>query len=84
MNSRASLSESQSYRGFNDQKVAPKSARIEYYDSAGESCNGELRENYDELSLVFDNQTKQWKGPLKEDEQHTNIPDDLKAFRGSH
>ena len=56
--------------------------RIDYYDSA--SDNASLRENYDELSLVFDNETKQWKGPLQDwEKEGIDVPAEVKAFRGS-
>ena len=55
LESRASLSQSESYRA-SQYEVPRKSLRYEKYDSASDS--GELRENYDELELVFDCEKK--------------------------
>ena len=58
LQSRDSMSESMSYRA-GTYEMPRKSVRYEKYDSGSDS--GELRENYDELNLVFDCQTKAWR-----------------------
>ena len=61
-----SLSESHSFRA-GQYEVPCKSLRYDEYGS--DSDSGELRENYDELNLVFDCEKKQWKHPYLRQEQ---------------
>ena len=67
MQSRDSLSESASYRA-GQYEVPRKSLRYDRYDSGSDS--GELRENYDELDLVFDCEKNQWREP---EHQKSNV-----------
>lgn len=53
---RDSMSESQSYRAGQYELPHKSILRYENYNSSADS--GELRENYDELDLVFDCETK--------------------------
>ena len=58
LQSRDSMSQSESYRA-GQYEVPRKSLRYDKYESGSDS--GELRENYDELELVFNCETKQWR-----------------------